>query len=458
MNSKADKDADTESDDSNDRDDDNGTESSADDAIFDDAELVAAASRQPRLPLFLSLAAIVVALVSLAVGGWLATSGRQPSGDPAGTQSQVTDLVVSNEAEIARLRAELADLTAAEDAARLSLATLEQRVAQLTASESSIAADLDTLERQLNQRLALIDSVPGRVASIERSMSALRGISTGAQDAWLLSQAEYFLQVANAELELARNPSVAEKALRMADERLVEIDDPGLTDVRRQLSGEIQALEALSAPDLAGTAVTLASLSRTVDSLPIRQTLLTRRPDGDAESEAAAVGDEPMGGTERAWTTLVDALSGTIRVRRTDEAARPLIAPEAVYFLRTNLSLQLQAARLALLTGEQTLFEQSLDDAIAWLSEYYDAESTPVQSALATMHDIRDSQIVGELPDLSGSLRMLRQFIAFSAANNSGDVSGNSSGNRSADIPADSPIEDTIDSPDDAVVEDGPPQ
>ena len=35
-----------------------------------------------------------------------------------------------------------------------------------------------------------------------------------------------------------------------------------------------------------------------------------------------------------------------------DDQARPLLAPDAVYFLRTNLSLQLQAARLALLRGD----------------------------------------------------------------------------------------------------------
>ena len=39
---------------------------------------------------------------------------------------------------------------------------------------------------------------------------------------------------------------------------------------------------------------------------------------------------------------------------RADEAMRPLIAPEAQYFLRANLALQLQAARLALLRGEET--------------------------------------------------------------------------------------------------------
>jgi uroporphyrin-3 C-methyltransferase len=110
-----------------------------------------------------------------------------------------------------------------------------------------------------------------------------------------------------------------------------------------------------------------------------------------------------------------------VSVRRTDEAARPLIAPDAVYFLRANLALQLQAARLALLRSEQALFRQSLDDATAWLREYYDIDSTPVKGALRTIAEIRESSFDTSLPDISESLRLLRQYIAFRRAADAGD-------------------------------------
>ena len=394
----------------------NETDRSDADAGFDDSELIAEAPRGSKLPTILSFAAAVLAVLALTLSGWiLVTTREQIRGlTETGSTAEITGSVAANESAIRRLEDEIEELTAARDSARLALSAMEERLVRMAADDGTVAADVDSLERRLEQRLDLIDSIPARVASIERSMSTLRGISTGAEDAWLLSQAEYFLQIANAELELSRNPGVAEQALRMADQRLVEVDDPGLTDVRRQLSADLQSLEALDVPDIAGTAVTLASLSRIVDSLSIREELLTRRR---AAGDVAPAGDpEPAGGTDRALATLSDAFSGFISVRRTDEAARPLIAPEAVYFLRANLSLQLQAARLSLLTGEQALFEQSLDDAVAWLNEYYDTTSTPVRSALATMNDIRGSSISGELPDISGSLRLLRQYIAFNAA------------------------------------------
>ena len=92
----------------------------------------------------------------------------------------------------------------------------------------------------------------------------------------------------------------------------------------------------------------------------------------------------------------------------------PLMSPEAVYFLRTHLTLQLQAARLALLRGEQAVFQQSLDDAGAWIETYFDAESTQVASALQTIEEIHGSMVVAAKPDISGSLRLLRQVRTLS--------------------------------------------
>ena len=119
---------------------------------------------------------------------------------------------------------------------------------------------------------------------------------------------------------------------------------------------------------------------------------------------------------DRALASLKRALGDVVSVRRTDEAAAPLTAPDAVYFLRANLALQLQAARLAMLRGDARIFEHSLEDAADWLTEYYDMDATPVQSALQTINDIRGSALSVAAPDISESLRLLRQFNALAEA------------------------------------------
>lgn len=307
--------------------------------------------------------------------------------------------------DAAAIKQQVAAITSSVRAMRDSVASLEQNLtamsAQLAARDSEIAA----IERRFGDRLGQIESLPGRVSAIEGSVSSLQGISTGARIAWLLAEAEYYMQIANAQLQLAGSPRLASLALGLADERLLQLANPALTDVRRALASELRALGAMNEPDTEGVTLTLASLAAVVDSLPLRQEIALPGDD-------RAVVDPELTGTDRALASLRSAFEGIVSVRRADETLKPLIAPEAQYFLRANLALQLQAARLAMLRGEETIFQQSLDDAAAWLTEYYDAGSNPVQSALQTITDIRGSVFSVAAPDISESLRLLRQFNA----------------------------------------------
>jgi len=305
--------------------------------------------------------------------------------------------------------AAIAAITSSVRAMGDSVGSLEQSLTaisgQLAARDSEIAA----IERRFGGQLRQIESLPGRMSAIEGSVSSLQGISTGARNAWLLAEAEYYMQIANAQLQLAGSPRLASLALGLADERLLQLANPALTDVRRALANELRALGAVNEPDIEGVTLTLASLAAVVDSLPLRQEIALPGDD-------KAVVDPELTGTDRALGSLRSAFEGIVSVRRADETLKPLIAPEAQYFLRANLALQLQAARLAILRGEETIFEQSLDDAAAWLTEYYDAGSIPVQSALQTITGIRGSVFSVAVPDISESLSLLRQFNALADA------------------------------------------
>ncbi len=346
---------------------------------------------QKRSGGFVAWLALIVAILALVAFGIDFVDDRRAAGDSFDDDATV------------------AAVTSSVRAVQNSIESLQQNVTamsnQLAASDSEIAA----IGRQLDERLQQIEALRGRVSTIEGGVSSLQGISSGARDAWLLAEADYYMQIANAQLQLAGNPQLAGLALGLADERILQLANPALTDVRRALSTELRALEVMDKPDTAGVTLTLASLAAVVDSLPLEQEIAL--PEGDE-----ATVDTELTGTDRALASLRSALDSVVSVRRTDETLKPLIAPEAQYFLRANLALQLQAARLAMLRGEESVFQQSLDDAAAWLTEYYDTGSAPVQSALQTIADVRGSVFSVAVPDISESLRLLRQFNALADA------------------------------------------
>lgn len=304
---------------------------------------------------------------------------------------------IATDSDIAALRSDLQDTEAA-------LAELQQEVAVIRDENEKFQRQISSFANEVNKRLQTVESQGARVASLEGAVASIQGISQGSRNTWLLAEAEYYLQIANAQLNLAGNPGHALLALKLADERVRELADPAFTEVRRALADEIQTLETFSKVDIEGISLTLASLSRVVDSLPIQEQFIEAETESAPEESA-----DDLSGLDRAGAAVRNALKGVVSVRRVDEQARPLLAPEAQYFLRANLALQFQAARLALLRGEKTSFEQSLEDASTWMQDHFVADSAPVVSALATIEDIRNTTLDVEYPDISESLTLLRQ-------------------------------------------------
>jgi uroporphyrin-3 C-methyltransferase len=300
--------------------------------------------------------------------------------------------------------ARIDDLGRRVDQSGEALASLESRLGQI--SHPDYSADIDAVRGDVEDQIRLLASLPSRMTTIEDSVASLAGISAGARQTFLLAEAEYYLQIANAQLQLANNPHLASLALGMADERVTQLSDPALIAVRRAISDELAALEVMEIPDLEGATLTLASLARVVESLP----LVSRTPDEDT----AAADDADQSGVDRAWGSVKDAMSGLVKVTPPDQAKLALVSPDAEYFLRNNIALQLQSARLALLRGEQAIFEQTLDDTSALLNTYFDGDSAQVASAQLTISEIRESVFVATVPDISESLRLLRQYRTLS--------------------------------------------
>jgi uroporphyrin-III C-methyltransferase len=297
----------------------------------------------------------------------------------------------------------IASLSASLEATRESVDALDARVGELAGLAAGTDSRFRDIEQQFAGRLEQLDSLPGRIANLEESMASLRGISSGLRDAWLLAEAEYYMQIANAQLQLAGNPQLAMLALQLADEKILQLANPALTDIRRALADEIRALDTVERPDIEGIALQLASLATTVDELPLNEEI-------DVPQEPPLDAGETPDGMDRFFASLKKTATDVVSVRRSDDKVRPLIAPEAQYFLRANLALQFQAARIALLRGEQALYDQSLDDAATWLSQYYDTDSAAVRSALQAVSDARQSVLPVNLPDISASLRLLREY------------------------------------------------
>lgn len=311
------------------------------------------------------------------------------------------DLIVSS----GNIEASVTNLAARIDATKQQLANIDAGLRELELADTRADSKLTQLQRDIDGRLRLLDTLPHRTDNLESAITAMQGASNNARDTWLLGEAAYYMQLANAQLQLAGNAELASLALGVADERIAELANPALTNIRMAIADELAALDGLSMPDVEGITLKLAALARSVATLP------TRRVERAADPEFEALPAD-AGSFDRAWQSIKQATSGLVRHRTGDESVMPLISPEAEYFLRTNLTLQLQTARLALLRGERSVYAESLADAGSWLETYFDADSESVRAALQTVALLRDSTQEVSMPDISGSLQLLRRYVS----------------------------------------------
>jgi uroporphyrin-3 C-methyltransferase len=334
------------------------------------------ASRSGVLPIAIAIAAIVIG-ASAALGALLVRSSQRELADALAAERAAT------ETEAARFQAQVGDLEEQDRALREDLV--------------AAGAARDALEQQLAD-------LPVQIANVERRIDAVQGGTFGARERWLRAEAEYYLSVANNELMLAGRWHNAELALELADDRLREIGDPALAPVRSLIADELLALRGVSLPDIEGLALSLERLAATAARLPLRSEL----PQSRAATDRAPEPEAP--GLERLWATTKNALLSLVRVERLDEPVQPALAAEERTLVRRQFGLELQIARLALVQGQPSELQAALASADRLLAQDFDTAASEVQRARALLAEVRNVDIAPHAPDISASLRRLREI------------------------------------------------
>ena len=284
---------------------------------------------------------------------------------------------------------------------------LQQSAASLRRSLESAQSEIRQLKNQQTALDSKSESMGSEQLSLNSSLEQLRSqLKALAEDQgrdpllWRAAEVRYLLSVANHRLVMERDVATAKVALDDADRRLQAIADPSLIPVREKVAGEINALNALSLPDLPGLAAQIQGLQQGLEQLPVLRRPSRYEPHKSTTQEAGQVKN-----------FFTDVFGSLFRIRRSDQPIQPLLPPDEEQFLWQNLNLKLEQARLSLMRQDTEAFRQNLNEVQHWLTQYFDRESSSVAILLDQVQSLQTIELQPALPDISASLRELTRWI-----------------------------------------------
>lgn len=287
------------------------------------------------------------------------------------------------------------------------LQKLDSRIAALETVGGEQATRLADQSRLVDRNGTDIAALQSRIEDTLALMSRISEDLSGGRTRFQLASVEHLLVLANDRLQLERDVKSALIALDGADASLARLSDPQLFPVREALAQERAALRAVPVPDLASTALTLSSLVERVPSLPLVSHAPSQFESSDARESGAP--DSAASGWRRLVQAVQTAARSLFTIRREDNAkAMRLLPPEAEAVIYHVLTLKLEAARVALLTGNTVALREEARSASEWLDAQFKADDPGALAMKGELERLQSVELQPPLPDISRSLTALR--------------------------------------------------
>ncbi|EOL9010397.1 uroporphyrinogen-III C-methyltransferase [Cronobacter sakazakii] len=276
-----------------------------------------------------------------------------------------------------------------------------QQQAQKAEFEKTLKTHADALAAATRQQEAMareLDEVQKKVATISGSDAKT----------WQLAQADFLVKLAGRKLWSDQDATTAAALLKSADASLADMNDPSLITARRALTDDIAALASVTQVDYDGIILKLNQLSNQVDNLRLADNDSDDAPMDSDGSELSSSLSEWRQNLVKSWHNFMDSF---ITIRRRDETAVPLLAPNQDIYLRENIRSRLLVAAQAVPRHQDEIYKQSLDNVSTWVRAYYDTSDAGTKAFLESIDNLAQQNISMDLPETLQSQAILEKLM-----------------------------------------------
>jgi uroporphyrin-3 C-methyltransferase len=271
---------------------------------------------------------------------------------------------------------------------------------QLTALQQQSEREKEQLKQQLATQSSELQTAREQQAALSNQLNQLNEkvatISGNDARTWLLAQADYLVKLAGRKLWSDQDVTTAAALLKSADASLADMNDPSLVPVRRAITQDISNLAAISQVDYDGIILKLNQLSNGVDNLRLADNDSDNAPMDADSNELTSSLREWRQNLVKSWHNFMDDF---ITIRRRDNTAEPLLAPNQDVYLRENIRSRLLIAAQAVPRHQDEIYRQSVDTVSTWVRAWFDTSDANTKSFLAQLDELSQQNVSMEIPE-----------------------------------------------------------
>lgn len=287
--------------------------------------------------------------------------------------------------------------------------TLANQLVTLQKAQDDQKTQFDTLLKQQATQLAEAqnqrDALAKQLDEVQQKVAAISGTDA---KTWLLAQSDFLVKLAGRKLWSDQDVTTAAALLKSADASLADMNDPSLISARRAITEDIASLGAVSQVDYDGIILKVNQLANQVDNLRLADNNTDDSPmDADSDELSSSIGEWRVN-LQKSWQNFMDSF---ITIRRRDETAVPLLAPNQDIYLRENIRSRLLVAAQAVPRHQEETYKQALDNVSTWVRAYYDTDDATTKSFLDDVDKLSQQSITMNVPETLQSQPILEKLM-----------------------------------------------
>ncbi len=291
-------------------------------------------------------------------------------------------------------------------------ATNDALVSQVTALQKAQETQKSDLEAVIKQQADALSAANNKQAELTKQLDEVQQkvatISGTDAKTWLLAQSDFLVKLAGRKLWSDQDVTTAAALLKSADASLADMNDPSLINARRAITEDIASLAAVSQVDYDGIILKVNQLSNQIDNLRLADNNDDDTPMDSDSGELSSSISEWRINLQKSWQNFMDSF---ITIRRRDETAVPLLAPNQDVYLRENIRSRLLVAAQAVPRHQEETYKQALDNVSTWVRAYYDTDDATTTAFLEEVDKLSQQNITMNVPDKLESQPVLEKLM-----------------------------------------------